>query len=95
MRLRTRPGVFRPRSNSRLRDGFAVEIVHAQRGPLGPLMTARGQALRWDGRLPSGSDQADEEILVFSGRLALEPELTREPESSQPTLAPVTSVSAR
>jgi release factor glutamine methyltransferase len=66
-------------------EGFAVEILQAQRGPLGPLLAARAQALRRNGLLPCASEKAEEELLVFAARLAPDPDLARNRDGSQPT----------
>jgi release factor glutamine methyltransferase len=75
-------------------QGFAVEILHAQRGPLGPLLAPRAQALRRNGLLSSGSDQAEEELFVFAARLAPGPDLPQGPDSSRPSPAVLTRARA-
>ena len=57
--------------------GLDAEVVARRRGPLGPLMTARVQALEADGLLPPG--QRHEDVVVIRGRKPVRRESRRPP----------------
>jgi release factor glutamine methyltransferase len=48
--------------------GLAADVAARERGPLGPLVRARREALERDGLLRAGQD--DEDVLVLRGRAA-------------------------
>jgi release factor glutamine methyltransferase len=60
--------------------GFEVEIARTQRGPLGPLLSARAETLRGTGLLAGNGEAPAEEMIVFAARL------TRAPTNRDPTV---------